>query len=56
MDACQFFLLRYQDVHSDATDLFLTGITDEQMRCCPVRVLIRLPGLSGIWLVPRISQ
>ena len=51
MDACQFFLLRHQDVHSSATDLFLTGITDEQMRCCPVR------GINSIaWIVWHMAR
>ena len=51
MDACQFFLLRHQDVHSDATQLFLTGITDEQMRCCPVK------GINSIaWIVWHMAR
>ena len=51
MDACQFFLLRHQPVHSYVTQDFLTEITDEQIRCCPVQ------GINTIaWIVWHMAR
>ena len=36
MDACQFFLLRYEPVHQLVTERLLTELTDSQIRARPV--------------------
>ena len=51
MDACQFFLLRHQPVHSNVTKSLLTEITDEQIRCRPVQ------GINTIaWIVWHMAR
>ena len=51
MEACPFFLLRHQPVHSYVTKDLLTEITDEQIRCRPVQ------GINTIaWIVWHMAR
>lgn len=51
MDACQFFLLRYEPVHRAVAEGLLGGLTDDQIRARPV------DGVNPIaWIVWHIAR